>query len=139
VAAIEAAEALQHCEDEAARPVLERIAAEEARHAELAWRFVAWALQRAHGTPAASPLRESVRAAFAAERDALAATSHTGGARIGARDRELARHGVLSLPVRHALRARVLREVVAPSAAALLEERASGPAVRPRMASAAAA
>jgi hypothetical protein len=59
LAALEAAEALQHCEDEAARPVLERIAAEEAQHAQLAWRFVAWALEARSGAGAAA-LREVV-------------------------------------------------------------------------------
>ena len=60
VAAIEAAEALAHCEDEAARPTLERIARDETRHAQLAWQFVAWALEVGPAT-----LREKARAAFA--------------------------------------------------------------------------
>jgi hypothetical protein len=120
LAALEAAEALQHCEDEAARPVLERIAAEEARHAELAWRFVAWALESTAGREAAE-LRRQVREAFA---DELAAT----GARapIGGFERELARHGLLGLPVRQALRARALSEVLAPCVSALLEATAPG-------------
>jgi hypothetical protein len=46
IAAIEAAEALEHVQDPAARRALERIAADEARHAELAWKFVAWALEQ---------------------------------------------------------------------------------------------
>jgi hypothetical protein len=115
LAALEAAEALQHCEDEAARPVLERIAAEETRHAQLAWRFVAWALQT-QGSDASLELRQHVRAAFAAE---LSATDGEGA--IGSFDAELARHGLLSAPVRRALRERALQEVVAPCAAALLD------------------
>lgn len=114
LAALEAAEALEHCEDEAARPVLERIAAEETRHAQLAWRFVAWALQTRSGA-AALELRRSVRAAFAAE---LGATG--GESAVGAFDRELASHGLLGASVRRALRERALREVVAPCAEALL-------------------
>src|SRR5262249_52170734 len=46
VAAIEAAEALEYVQDPAARRALERIAADEARHAELAWQFVGWVLER---------------------------------------------------------------------------------------------
>ena len=43
--ALEAAEALSHCEDSAAREVLQRISVEEGRHAELARQFVSWALE----------------------------------------------------------------------------------------------
>lgn len=43
-AAFEAAEAAAQCSDASVRIVLRRIAADERRHAELAWRFVAWAL-----------------------------------------------------------------------------------------------
>jgi hypothetical protein len=60
VAALEAAEARSHCNDPVARAALQRIAADETRHAQLAWRFVAWALD----TGPAS-LRGVVRAAFA--------------------------------------------------------------------------
>ncbi|HEX9296687.1 MAG TPA: ferritin-like domain-containing protein [Polyangiaceae bacterium] len=44
IAAIEAAEALQHASDPAIRAVLSRIADDETRHAELAWRFLRWAI-----------------------------------------------------------------------------------------------
>jgi hypothetical protein len=47
VAAIEASEAFEHAEDPCIRRALERIAADETRHAELAWQFVRWALD--HG------------------------------------------------------------------------------------------
>jgi hypothetical protein len=120
LAALEAAEALQHCEDAAARPVLQRIVADETRHAELAWRFVAWALETARGTPRGTELMSLVQATFAAE---LATGA---GCSIGEFDREMARHGVLSAPVRQALRVRALRDVVAPCAAALLESIAGG-------------
>jgi hypothetical protein len=110
IAAIEAAEAAAHCEDPATRAVLERIAADETRHAELAWRFVAWALEVG---PAG--LRERAAAAFAAELGQTvafrAATDF---------DRELARHGLIAPPLRDELRARVLSEVIAPCARALL-------------------
>jgi hypothetical protein len=117
VAAIEAAEALQHCADPAARSVLARIAADETRHAELAWRCVAWALERAAGTPEFERLRQQVQSAFAG---ALGGTV-TSADRAGSADRELARHGLLSPVLRRELRQRVLFEVVAPCARALLE------------------
>lgn len=116
LAALEAAEALRHCEDEIVRPVLERIAAEETRHAELAWRFVAWALRTTLGSVDSTDLRRQVREAFAAELGAAAAAQP-----ISSLDRELARHGLLGASVRQALRTRALREVIAPGAAALLE------------------
>jgi hypothetical protein len=116
LAALEAAEALRHCEDPEAQLVLERIAAEETRHAELAWQFVAWALNTASEQTAAE-LRRRVRELFARE---LAA--ERGGDAIGGFDRQLARHGVLSLPVRQALRRRALCEVVEPCAQALLAQ-----------------
>jgi hypothetical protein len=124
LAALEAAEALQHCDDAVARGVLERIVVDETRHAELAWRFVAWALQTASGTPRGTELRNLVDATFASE---LAAGA---GAPISELDREIARHGVLSTPVRQALRVRALRDVVAPCAAALLEPSAGSPLAR---------
>lgn len=123
VAAIEAAEALAHCADPEARPVLERIAAEETRHAELAWRFVAWALETAPEQRAG--LCNRIRAELARE---LAAPIVHG--EIGERDRELARYGLLSPTLRQVLRARVLREVVAPCAEALLASAPGGAAIR---------
>lgn len=120
-AAIEAAEALEHCTDAEARPVLARIAAEETRHAELAWRFVAWALE-ATVEPERTELRGRLRAALAEELDAPLIASA-----ITERDRELAQHGLLAPVLRQALRARVLREVVAPCAEALL---GSAPAIQ---------
>jgi hypothetical protein len=111
VAALEAAEALAHCEDAAACAVLERIAAEETRHAQLAWQFVAWALQV--GPP---DLLQHVRLAFA---EALSIPTSSPPLANHAQ-RELARHGLLSAPLRQTLRRRVLSEVVAPCAEALL-------------------
>ena len=46
VAALEAREALDHATDPEVRAALERIAADEQRHAELAWRVVSWGLAR---------------------------------------------------------------------------------------------
>jgi hypothetical protein len=98
VAAIEAAEALEQCEDATARAALEVISADEGRHAALAWQFVAWALQTGE-----SGLRSRVREAFDA---LLAPAPPSSPAQPLARDRELARHGLLSAPLREALRQR---------------------------------
>jgi hypothetical protein len=116
VAAIEAAEACAHCEDVTARSVLERIARDETQHAELAWRFVAWALE-----VGPAELRQRARAAFAA------ATDHATPAPSAPTevDRDLARHGLIGPSLRAELRSRVLREVISPCARALLESHAS--------------
>jgi hypothetical protein len=113
VAALEAAEALAHCSDEPARAVLERIAADETRHAQLAWRFVAWALAQG---PAS--LRDEVGAAFARELSCLGSSPTP----IGpiALERRLLCYGLLGQSLRCSLRRRVLAEIIAPCAAALL-------------------
>jgi hypothetical protein len=121
VAAAEAAEALQHCQDPAARAVLSRIAVEEGRHAELAWRFVAWALQV--GPPS---LLDQVRDAFATE---LTAPNAARAVELPSPDRELARHGLLTVPLRAALRERVLSAIVSPCAEVLLAQAGAVPAV----------
>jgi hypothetical protein len=113
VAAIEAAEALEHCTDEAARAVLARIAQDETRHAELAWRFVAWALEVG---PAS--LRERARSAFAEAARACGASAPP-----SSRDLELARHGLIAPSLRVELRRRVLYDVIEPCAQALLDGR----------------
>ena len=119
VAALEAVEACAHCTDPAARSALERIAADETRHAQLAWRFVAWALE----TGPAS-LRGEVREAFARARESALPAAPSGSAL----DRRLLQHGLMSAELRSALRARVLRDVIAPCAGALLtSERSAQP------------
>lgn len=76
LAAIEATEALHHAADPAIRAVLERIAADETRHAALAWRTMGWLLDsgdRAFREWAkqelASALAERTSALVAATRD----------------------------------------------------------------------
>jgi hypothetical protein len=60
IAALMAAEQLAVARDAGARRALERIARDEATHAELAWRFVQWALGRGD-----SSVRDQVKRAFA--------------------------------------------------------------------------
>jgi len=114
VAAIEALEALEGARDPQVRAVLEKVAADETRHAELAWRTVAWALgaggERVHGW-----LEEAVAQAKAdvrTERDALEAN---GG--------DLIAHGLVDASLSRRLRREALADVVLPCAKALLATR----------------
>jgi hypothetical protein len=107
VAALEAAEALAHATDEAVRAALTQIAADELRHAALAYRFVAWARQELGAV-----VDDYARRAFAqALRDAPPPP---------AADRGVVGHGLLSAEHRAELRARVLDELVTPCIPALL-------------------
>jgi hypothetical protein len=85
-----------------------RIASDEQRHAELSWRALAWLLRGAGGDMA-----ELAAACFEEGTVALSADPP-------ARAPAAPEHGVLEAPELGALRRRVLREVVAPCAAALL-------------------
>jgi hypothetical protein len=105
-AALEALEAAAHAEDPAIRAALVRIAEDEARHAELAWRFVSWAI----GQDA------SLRAVAAAEFEAAAAF-------VGApmeQDEPLLRLGVVGEGRSAEIRRRALAEVIGPCARAML-------------------
>jgi hypothetical protein len=97
--------------DYAVRSVLKQIAVDEGRHAQLAWRFVQWALGR---SPA---VREAVREAFAAAlREPIAVRPWPPGV-----DPEMLRaHGRLSPDEQAALCRDALVGVVGPGADALL-------------------
>lgn len=106
VAALEASAGARHAEDAALRAALEQIAIDEGRHAELAWRFVQWAVQRDGG------LREAVEEAFAA------ALGDAGAEAEGRED--LLKFGVLGPRERRSLRRDALARVVGPCARTLL-------------------
>jgi hypothetical protein len=110
VSALSAREALEHCQDAATREVLVRHQAAKAQQAQLAWRFVAWALRGA-----GRELPDHVRVAFLT---ALSAPAEA--APLGERDRMLLRYGVLSEAHRAGLQQRILRDVVLPCMEALL-------------------
>jgi hypothetical protein len=93
--------------DPAVRAALEGIAADEERHALLAWKLVRWALQAFEGEA-----REAVRAELARLESEPALQPAPEG--------ELARHGVFDEPARLALRAEAVRAVVLPCARALV-------------------
>lgn len=109
VAAWVAAERAPAARDPAVRAVLERIAEDEARHAELAWRFVRWALENG---------ADEVRAAVAAVLGDLP----LGGEPASpdpVRDPVLADQGWVTPERARALEHCALREVVEPCARAL--------------------
>lgn len=110
IAAARACRARDVARDPAVVKVLSIIARDERRHAQLAWRFVAWALRRA------PELHEAIADAFA--------TVDLGGPGAGCdADEGLRAHGVLSFEESLALGREVLREVVQPCAATLLRQR----------------
>src|SRR5262249_51445943 len=111
LAAIQAAEQLARAADPAVREVLTAIANDEARHAELAWRTVAWALATGD---------DEVHTAGC---DAFA---HAAEALRWKEDRpqpELLEHGRLDAPTLRDVLSRGLHEVVLPCARALLAAR----------------
>jgi hypothetical protein len=115
LAAAEAAEALEYACDPQVRGVLGRIAADEARHAELGWRFLRWALDSA-----APSVRERLSrlASRLAEMELERSAEHWQPDTAP----ELLHHGVLTNALRHEVRCAALTEVVLPIARALCEE-----------------
>jgi hypothetical protein len=114
VAAIEAAEAAAHAVDPAVAAVLSRIAADETRHAELAWRYVAWALATGD-----DDLREVARRTFAQAR-ADAAKLERAAAEPSADITRSLSLGRTTEQVRAHLRHETMERVIAPCAARLL-------------------
>ena len=108
LAAVVAAEQHAAAEDPAVRQVLAIIAEDEARHAELAWRAVAWALE-----VGGAPVRDALRIAMAQITATVAETPA---------DATLRAHGRLDTATARAATQRTLREVVLPCARALLRE-----------------
>jgi hypothetical protein len=106
VAALEAREAQLWANDAVVAGVLAKIAEDESRHAELAWRYVAWAL--ANNSEHASTLLDEIEAAMN-----VAPSSAT--------SESLLCHGVLEASRSHEIRHRAMRDVVLPCAHALLD------------------
>jgi hypothetical protein len=106
LAAVQAAEQLARAEDPAVRAALAIIAEDEARHAELAWRTVAWAVRTG-----GERVREAVRDALTeAQRGALAALA------APPCDAAMSAHGRLGGEALRAGLARALEDVVRPCA-----------------------
>jgi hypothetical protein len=111
LAALQAEAARDAAGDAAVRVVLDRIATDEARHAVLAWRFVAWAIGQG-----GDPVRAAAADAFV--RYGRAARTQDPGAVETAVMRE---HGRLPAHEQAEVIARAIAQVIRPSAAALLE------------------
>jgi hypothetical protein len=106
-AALVAARSAELCENRAVAGALRSIAADEERHAELAWRILKWTLAF-----------DGVCDALLAEVEALRhepepSTGHPG---------ELARHGLLAKAAEVRIRSQVVKQVVLPCTEALLEK-----------------
>jgi hypothetical protein len=118
IASLLAEARLARAEEHDVRNALARIAADEARHAELAWRFVGWAI--ALGGPS---VRAAALEAFAeAQRNAPSGFDHG----LRAVDPTLLRaHGLLDEATAASVVSRALTDVIAPCAAALAANRAA--------------
>jgi hypothetical protein len=115
MAAIEAAEAAAHAADPVIRRVLQIIAEDEMRHAELAFRFAAWAI---HRDPA---LHEVASAALEAATSAYGRAGTVAGEDAAF---HLLAFGVLDAERRRELQRRTLEQVITPCLSALGAKRA---------------
>jgi hypothetical protein len=118
VAAAEAAVAALQCREPGAKSVLERIAADETRHAALAWRTLRWLLDSHAEVAPALRLRFAELAQHAPP---MQRSNFPGGPDRPAELEPglLRQHGRLSSPDRAAIQLRVFAETIAPLAARL--------------------
>jgi hypothetical protein len=112
-ASLSAAAQLEGASDPRVRRTLSMIVEDEARHAELAWRFVAWAIERG-GAVVRSAVAEAFREALRAIEWAPSRTASDVDARAWRA------HGRLSPSEERACQLRAAREVIEPCARALL-------------------
>jgi hypothetical protein len=114
LAARQAEEQLEWARDPFVRSTLEVIVRDEAAHAELAWRFVRWAI-----ASGGEPVRAAVRAAFDVALRRVGNAEPEEGARV---DRAaMLAHGRLSPEARLACHRAAAGEIIAPCARVLLE------------------
>jgi hypothetical protein len=111
LAALQAAEALAHSEHPLVRCALQRVAEDEARHAELAWRFVAWAVERG-----GERLLAAATAAFAQARVASVSPEVPSGVSASS---GLEAYGVLGAEARERVRRQAWAAVIEPCVDAL--------------------
>ncbi|MEO8902061.1 MAG: hypothetical protein ABI488_09345 [Polyangiaceae bacterium] len=112
VAAVEAREAAEHAQDPTLKQLLSTISEDETQHAELAFRFLKWAL-----TLGDAQLEAAVRREFSAlEREAAPCF----GAPSNADHTRLLQHGVVPIALRQVIRAQAIQSVILPCARALL-------------------
>jgi hypothetical protein len=130
VATLQALEALARTTDPAVREVLAVTIEDEARHAELAWRFLAWAIDNGGEATRAAIIRS-----FASFCPPPPSPEVLDGVDLDA----FAAHGRLRAAEARAIADRALREVVGPCVCALLARPAREPDSRPRAGGAAVA
>lgn len=120
VAAFEAAEAADLADDREVVDALRRIAADETRHAALAYRFVAWAVR---SRPALAAIVEQAfeeAIVRAGEHSARSVPGDESASPTGQTiERRRLAHGLLPESMRQRIRARALRAIVGPCRAAL--------------------
>jgi hypothetical protein len=114
IAAAEASVSGEHAQDPEVRAVFERIARDEARHAELGWAFIRWALERADGSTARG-IVNTLTAAI----DATRLSARVALARPERHDPALLAHGVLSPWLRADARLAAVEELLVPCVKAL--------------------
>ncbi|WP_437875771.1 hypothetical protein [Sorangium sp. So ce513] len=114
LSAIEAEVAAQTAEAPAVRMALQAIARDEARHAELAWAFVRWAV-----AVGGAGLRERVAAAFARALEQVGSAPDPAGGDIPST------HGFVPPSELRQLRRQAIADVLRPAAAALVGAEAS--------------
>ena len=112
LSALEAREAAERADDPGLRRILDRIADDEQRHAELGWRFVRWALARLDADARARALDGFTASVAEAAAQAQHMSREPGLP-------ELRVHGVVDAPLRAEVWQRGLADLVAPAAAAL--------------------
>lgn len=110
-----AREALEHCRDGKSREVLSQLGCTRAREAQLAWRFLAWALRSAP-RDLADQVRVTILTALRTLPQPVAP---------GVQERQLLRHGLLSSPQRAGIEQRVLRDIIVPCMEATLARAAA--------------
>jgi hypothetical protein len=115
LAAVEAAEAAEHATDPHVKDALATIARDEARHAELGWKFLRWAFDSAD---AAMRARITEHLELQVERE-LARIACAGESAERADAAILLAYGILPSSLRDEVRAAALRELIAPIAEAL--------------------
>jgi hypothetical protein len=118
VAAVQAHVSLLRATDPAVREVLAVTVEDETRHAELAWRFLAWALE-----VGGHPVRERVMRAFAGFRPAPPTPDDLAGVDVALFEA----HGRLVAGEARAIADQALADVVRPCLCALLEGRRGAP------------
>lgn len=115
-AALEASEALALATDDAVRQTLALIAPDERRHAELAWLFVAWALEH----DATGEARALMQAELERPRRETVTALHGDSTCVAEGNSALFSHGILSAQHQAELRRAAITQVVLPCAERLL-------------------